>query len=37
MTFVRLHSFGLSYCEARYYGYRHSLHVGKWLIMWGEP
>jgi len=32
---VRVPGWGFDYCEARYYGWRHSLHVGPWLIFWG--
>jgi hypothetical protein len=36
MTVVRVPGWGLSYSEARYYGWRHSLHVGPWLFFWGK-
>ena len=32
MTIVRVPPWGLSLCEARYYGWRWSLHVGPFLI-----
>lgn len=28
--------FGFTYLPARYWGWRHCLHVGWWLILWGQ-
>lgn len=36
MQILRLPTWGFSYCEARYYGRKHSLHVGPLLILWGQ-
>lgn len=37
MTRVYVPTFGwLTYSEARYYGYRHSVHIGYWLFLWGQ-
>jgi hypothetical protein len=37
MRVLRLPVFGwLEYTEARYYGWRHCLHVGYWLLCWGD-
>ena len=34
MQIMRLPGWGLSYCDAGYYGWRHSLHIGPFLIFW---
>ncbi len=36
MTVVRVPGWGFDYSEAHYYGWRHSLHIGPWLIFWGK-
>jgi hypothetical protein len=36
MQIVRVPSWGFDYCEARHYGRRHSVHVGPFLIFWGQ-
>lgn len=36
MQVIRLPGWGLDYCEASYYGRRHSVHVGPFLILWGQ-
>lgn len=32
---VRVPGFGLSYCEARWYGWRHCIHIGRWIVFFG--
>lgn len=29
---VRVPGFGLNYSEARYYGWRHCIHIGWWMV-----
>lgn len=36
MQIMRVPVWGFEYCEARHYGRRHSLHVGPFLIFWGQ-
>ena len=36
MQIVRVPGFGLSYDRAEYYGRRHCVHVGWWLIFWSQ-
>lgn len=36
MTAVRVRDWGFNYSEARFYGWRHSVHIGPWLIFWGR-
>lgn len=36
MQVIRLPGWGFSYCEARYYGRRHSLHIGPFWLLWGQ-
>jgi hypothetical protein len=36
MQIVRVRSWSFSYCEARYYGWRHSVQIGPWLIFFGQ-
>lgn len=36
MQVIRLPGWGFSYCEARYYGRRHSLHIGPFWFLWGQ-
>ena len=33
---LRVPGWGLSYARAAYYGRRHSLHIGPFLIFWGQ-
>lgn len=35
MTIVLVLSWGFNYSEARYYGWRHSVHVGRFIMFWG--
>jgi len=36
MNIVRVLPWGFSYSEAAYYGYRHCVHIGPWLIFFWE-
>ncbi len=36
MNIARVPHFGFSYDAADYYGFRHSAHIGWWLIFWGS-
>jgi hypothetical protein len=36
MQIMRVPGWGFDYCEARYYGRRHSVHIGPVLIFWGQ-
>lgn len=36
MQVIRVPSWGFSYCEARYYGRRHSFHIGPFWLLWGQ-
>ncbi len=36
MQILHLSTLGLSYHPAAYYGWRHALHVGWWLVFWGK-
>ena len=37
MSVVPIKFGGFCYAGAEYYGYRHGLVLGWWLIMWGKP
>ncbi len=34
--FARVPGWGLSISEARYYGWRWCLHIGPWLVFFGQ-
>lgn len=36
MQVMQVPVWGFDYCEACYYGRRHSLHIGPFLILWGQ-
>lgn len=36
MQVLRIPSWGFEYGEARYYGWRHCVHIGPLLIFWGR-
>ena len=36
MNIVRVPGWGFDYSEARYYGWRHCLHIGRRLIFFGR-
>jgi hypothetical protein len=37
MIAIRIPYGGFTYAGAGYYGYRHGIVLGWWLIMWGKP
>jgi len=36
MTIIRVPSWGLTYSPAEYYGFRHGLQIGPWLVFLGR-
>ena len=36
MNIIRVPSWGIGYWPAEYYGYRHGLQIGPWLIFFRE-
>lgn len=36
LSIIRVPGWGLSYGDACYYGRWHSLHIGPWLVFWGQ-